>query len=42
LDEEIFYSSSEEILELAKGFEKKFPSAKNLQKFDYFQIEKIK
>lgn len=42
LNEEIFYNSSEEILSLAKTFEKKFPNAKNLLKFDSFQIEKLK
>ena len=30
LDDDIFYSSSEEILNLAKNFEKRFPNAKNL------------
>ena len=30
LDEDIFYESSEEILGLAKNFERRFPNAKNL------------
>ena len=30
LDEDLFYNSSEEILSLAKNFERKFPNAKNL------------
>ncbi len=36
LDEDTFFNSSEEILALAKNFEKRFPNAKNLQKFDSF------
>ena len=42
LNEDTFYCSSEDILNLAKNFETKFPQAKNLSKFDYFQVEKIK
>lgn len=42
LNEDVFFSSSEEILALAKTFERKFPNSKNLQKFDSFQIEKLK
>lgn len=42
LNEDIFFNSSEEVLGLAKTFEKKFPNSKNLQKFDSFQIEKLK
>lgn len=30
LEEDLFFNSSEEILNLAKNFERKFPSAKNL------------
>lgn len=41
LNEDLFFNSSEEVLSLAKSFEKKFPNAKNLQKFDSFQIEKL-
>lgn len=36
LGEDVFYESSEEILFLAKNFEKKFPNTKNLLKFDSF------
>lgn len=36
LNEDTFYSSSEDILNLAKSFESKFPLAKNLAKFDSF------
>lgn len=36
LNEDIFYSSSEDILNLAKTFEQRFPNAKNLAKFDSF------
>lgn len=42
LNEDLFFNSSEEVLSLAKNFEKRFPNAKNLQKFDSFQIEKLK
>lgn len=39
LDEVLFYKSSELILSLAKNFEKSFPFAKNLQKFDAFTLD---
>ena len=42
LNEDTFYMSSEDILNLAKNFETKFPQAKNLAKFDSFKIDKIK
>ncbi len=42
LNEDTFYSSSEDILNLAKNFETRYPQSKNLAKFDSFQIEKIK
>lgn len=42
LSEDTFYASSEDILNLAKNFESKYPQAKNLAKFDSFQIDKIK
>lgn len=42
LDDEIFYASSENLLALAKGFEKSFPYAKNLIKFDSFSLDKDK
>lgn len=40
LNEQTFYSSSEVMLSLAKRFEKTFPFAKNLLKFDSFSLEK--
>lgn len=40
LDEQIFYSSSELLLNLAKNFEKNFSFAKNLLKFDSFSLDK--
>ena len=42
LNEQIFYNSSESILELAKNFEKTFSFAKNLNKFDSFSLETLK
>ena len=40
LNEQTFYSSSEMSLSLAKKFERAFPLAKNLLKFDSFSLEK--
>lgn len=40
LNEQIFYNASETMLGLAKNFEKSFPFAKNLLKFDSFSLEK--
>lgn len=40
LRENIFYKSSEIILNLAKNFEKTFSFAKNLMKFDSFSLDK--
>jgi len=40
LNEQTFYSSSENLLALAKTFEKTFPYAKNLLKFDSFSLDK--
>lgn len=40
LNEQTFYASSEMLLSLAKTFEKSFPYAKNLLKFDSFSLEK--
>lgn len=40
LNEQTFYNSSELMLSLAKNFEKVFPFAKNLLKFDSFSLEK--
>ena len=40
LNEHIFYHVSETMLNLAKNFEKSFPFAKNLLKFDSFALEK--
>lgn len=40
LNEQVFYSSSEVMLTLAKRFERNFPFAKNLLKFDSFSLEK--
>lgn len=40
LKENIFYKSSELILNLAKNFEKVFSFAKNLMKFDSFSLDK--
>lgn len=40
LNEQIFYHVSETMLNLAKNFEKSFPFAKNLLKFDSFALEK--
>ena len=40
LNEQTFYASSESLLTLAKTFEKAFPYAKNLLKFDSFSLDK--
>lgn len=40
LNEQTFYASSESLLALAKTFEKSFPYAKNLLKFDSFSLDK--
>lgn len=40
LDEQIFFSSSELLLGLAKNFEKNYSFAKNLLKFDSFSLDK--
>ena len=40
LNEQTFYGSSESLLNLAKTFEKTFPYAKNLLKFDSFSLDK--
>ncbi len=40
LNEQTFYSSSEVMLSLAKRFERTFPFAKNLLKFDSFSLER--
>lgn len=40
LNEQLFYSSSEVMLSLAKKFERSFPFAKNLLKFDSFSLER--
>jgi len=40
LNEQIFYNASETMLNLAKNFEKTYPFAKNLLKFDSFSLEK--
>lgn len=40
LNEQTFYASSESLLALAKTFEKTFPFAKNLLKFDSFSLDK--
>lgn len=40
LSEQTFYASSESLLALAKNFEKTFPFAKNLLKFDSFSLDK--
>lgn len=40
LEENIFYHSSEILLDLAKNFENEFPFSKNLLKFDSFSLEK--
>lgn len=40
LNEQTFYASSESLLALAKTFEKTFPYAKNLLKFDSFSLDK--
>ena len=40
LNEQLFYSSSEVMLSLAKKFERTFPFAKNLLKFDSFSLER--
>ena len=40
LNEQTFYSSSETLLGLAKTFERTFPYAKNLLKFDSFSLDK--
>ena len=40
LNEQTFYNSSEVMLSLAKKFEKNFPFAKNLLKFDSFALER--
>lgn len=41
LNEEVFFSVSEQMLDLAKSFEKRYPFAKNLSKFESFTIETI-
>ena len=40
LNEQIFYNSSEVMLLLAKKFERNFPFAKNLLRFDSFSLER--
>lgn len=40
LNEQIFYNSSEVMLSLAKRFERGFPFAKNLMKYDSFSLER--
>ena len=40
LNEQTFYNASETMLALAKNFEKGFPFAKNLLRFDSFSLEK--
>lgn len=40
LNEQIFYNSSELLLDLAKNFEKRFPFARNLLKYDSFSLDK--
>jgi len=40
LNEQTFYASSESLLTLAKSFEKSYPYAKNLLKFDSFSLDK--
>lgn len=40
LHEQLFYTASETMLNLAKNFEKSFPFAKNLLRFDSFSLEK--
>lgn len=40
LNEQTFYAISESLLTLAKNFERAFPSAKNLLKFDSFSLDK--
>lgn len=40
LNEQTFYASSESLLALAKNFEKAYPFAKNLLKFDSFSLDK--
>lgn len=40
LNEQVFYNSSEVMLTLAKKFERNFPFAKNLLKFDSFSLER--
>ena len=40
LNEQTFYNSSEVMLSLAKKFERNFPFAKNLLKFDSFSLER--
>lgn len=40
LNEQVFYNSSEVMLSLAKKFERNFPFAKNLLKFDSFSLER--
>lgn len=40
LNEQTFYAVSESILALAKNFERNFPAAKNLLRFDSFSLDK--
>ena len=40
LNEQTFYAISESLLTLAKNFERSFPTAKNLLKFDSFSLDK--
>lgn len=40
LEEFTFYNASEDLLRLAKGFEKEYAFAKNLLKYDAFSLEK--
>lgn len=42
LDEQVFFESSEMVLSLAKNFEMKFSFAKNLLKFDSFNLSAFK
>lgn len=40
LNEKTFYAVSESVLALAKNFERSFPTAKNLLRFDSFSLDK--
>lgn len=42
LNDQVFFGVSEDLLDMAKNFEKKYPFAKNLAKFESFSVEKIK